>query len=91
MTLFHPASGTVRVGGAASCTNAVLHPWLRQERTEILAGRPPAVPTPAASKAAWERWQAGLSLPITLPAEPPPLRMLLVLDNLAGHYPKPLV
>ncbi len=47
------------------------HPWLRQERTEILAGLPPAVPTPAASKAAWERWQAGLSLPITLPAELP--------------------
>ena len=82
MTLFHPASGTARIGGTTSCTNAVLHPWLRQELTEILAGFPPAVPT---SKAAWERWQAGLNLPITLPAEPPPLRMLLVLDNLAGH------
>lgn len=85
MTLFHPASGTVRVGGAASCPNAVRHPWLREALAEVLAGLPPAVPSPAASKAAWERWQAGLRPPITLPAEPPPLRMLLVLDNLAGH------
>ncbi len=85
MTLFPPASGAVRVGGAASVPNAVLHPWLRQERMEILAGLSPAVPTPAASKAAWERGQAGPSRAVTLPAEPPPLRMLLVLGNLAGH------
>ena len=85
MTLFHPASGAARIGGTTSCTNAVLHPWLRKELSEILAGLPAAVPTAAASRALWERWQAGLSLPITLPAEPPPLRMLLVLDNLAGH------
>jgi hypothetical protein len=26
MTLFHPASGEVRVKGVTSCTNAVLHP-----------------------------------------------------------------
>ena len=85
MTLFHPASGTARIGGTTSCTNAVLHPWLRKELSEILAGLPAAVPTATASRALWERWQAGLSLPITLPAELPPLRMLLVLDNLAGH------
>ena len=85
MTLFHPASGTARIGGTTSCTNAVLHPWLRKELSEILAGLPAAVPTATASRAVWERWQAGLSLPITLPAELPPLRMLLVLDNLAGH------
>ncbi len=32
-----------------------------------------------------ERWQAGLAVKPTLPTELPPLRMLLVLDNLAGH------
>jgi hypothetical protein len=34
----------------------------------------------------WQSWQAGLSAPITLPETLPPLRMLLVLDNLTGHY-----
>ena len=45
---------------------------------------PPAEPA-AGWRAAWERWQEGLSIRPTLPEEPPPLRMLLVLDNLAGH------
>ena len=44
---------------------------------------PPSRPT--AGVAAWERWQEGLTIKPTLPEEPPPLRMLLVLDNLAGH------
>jgi len=33
----------------------------------------------------WKSWQADLQVPITLAAELPSLRMLLVLDNLAGH------
>jgi len=33
----------------------------------------------------WEAWQAGLSEKFTLPEVLPPLRMLLVLDNLTGH------
>ena len=36
-------------------------------------------------RAAWERWQAGLTVKPTMPDELPPLRMLLVMDNLAGH------
>src|SRR5262249_61462693 len=47
--------------------------------------------SPLAARAAWERWQAGLTLPITLPADLPPLRVLLVLDNLAGHRTPELV
>ena len=39
----------------------------------------------AATAPAWERWQEGLTVKPTLLAELPPLRMLLVLDNLAGH------
>ena len=46
--------------------------------------------TPAPSyrchRRCWERWQAGLTVRLSLPAEPPPLRLLLVLDNLTGHY-----
>ena len=85
LTLFHPADGRVRIEGVATCPNAVLHPWLKRELSEILAGLPDPPPTATASRAAWERWQAGLAVKPTLPTELPPLRMLLVLDNLAGH------
>jgi hypothetical protein len=87
MTLFHPADGRVRVEGVTACPNAVLHPWLKRELAAVLAALPPAAPAgrPGEVRAAWERWQAGLTCPITLPVELPPLRVLLVLDNLAGH------
>ena len=88
MTLFRPADGQVRLKGVTSCPNAVLHPWLKQELAAILAELPPP---PDPSRGAWERWQAGLTAPITLPAELPPLRVLLVLDNLAGHRTPELV
>jgi hypothetical protein len=86
LTLFHPASGVVRVQGVRSCTNAVLHPWLKAELSAILAmlPEPPLLP-PQENRRAWERWQEGLTVRITLPQELPPLRMLLVLDNLTGH------
>jgi hypothetical protein len=84
-TLFRPATGAVRVEGATSCTNPVLHGWLKRELADILAGRPDPPTAAGSCRAAWRRWQDGLLWPITLPADPPPLRMLLVLDNLAGH------
>lgn len=87
LTLFHPASGAVRVKGVRSAPNAVLHPWLRTALEDILAALPEPEPLPAAdNRRRWERWQEGLTVRITLPAELPPLRMLLVLDNLTGHY-----
>jgi len=85
LTLFHPADGAVRVKGVTSCPNSVLHPWLEGELEEILAALPGHPPTAQASRAAWERWQQGLSVKPTLSAELPPLRVLLVLDNLSGH------
>lgn len=86
LTLFHPASGMVRVKGVQSCTNAVLHPWLQTELRAILADLPAAPSAPAPEgRAQWERWQEGLTVRITLPQHLPPLRMLLVWDNLAGH------
>ena len=87
LTLFHPASGRVEVEGATSTTNAVLHAWLERGLTGILAGLPTPDPVPLGEscRACWERWQDGLTWPITLPQNPPRLRMLLVLDNLAGH------
>lgn len=91
LTLCHPADGQVRVEGVTTCPNAVLHPWLKRELSEILAGLPEHPPTAQASRAAWQRWQQGLSVKPTLPVELPPLRMLLVLDNLTGHKTPALV
>ena len=70
----------------------MLHPWLKAELTAILATlpAPPARPE-AERRAAWERWQAGLTGAFTLPDCLPPLRMLLVLDNLSGHKTPALV
>ena len=45
----------------------------------------------AANRAQWERWQVGLTERPTLPAEVPPLRMLLIWDNLTGHKTPELV
>jgi hypothetical protein len=91
MTLFHPATGTVRVEGTIACPNAVLHPWLKRALSAVLAELSDLPPTTTASRTEWERWQAELAVRITLPAELPPLRMLLVMDNLAGHKTPALV
>ena len=93
LTLFRPATGEVRATGVTSTLNSVLHPWLQAELTAILATLPvPVAPTDlTTTRAMWARWQAGLSRPITLPAVVPPLRLLLVLDNLAGHLTPALV
>jgi hypothetical protein len=86
LTLFHPASGEVRVKGIPSCTNVVLHGWLEQELVAVLAALPAASVLPEVdNRAAWEYWQAGLTVKITLSPVLPPLRLLLVLDNLSGH------
>jgi hypothetical protein len=92
LTLFHPHSGEVKGRGVTSCPNLVLHAWLKEELTTILAGMSPRpVLNEAANREVWESWQQELQGPITLPPELPPLRMLLVLDNLAGHKTPALV
>ncbi len=87
LTLFHPASGKARVRGVGSCSNRVLHSWLKQELADILANLPTPVETAdvAANRTVWEGWREGLSERVILSEELPPLRLLLVLDNLAGH------
>jgi hypothetical protein len=91
--LFHPADGQVRVKGVPRCTNSVLHPWLKQELSEILAALPEPAVTPSAEviRVDWLTWTAALSTYPTLLAELPPLRMLLILDNLKGHLSPALV
>jgi hypothetical protein len=93
LTLFHPTTGKLRVKGVRNATNAVLHPWLQAELRSILAALPDptAALNPAENRRQWERWQEGLSIRITLPEELPPLRLLLILDNLTGHLTRSLV
>jgi transposase len=93
LTLFHPASGQVRLQSATRGTNAILHPWLRERLSAILAELPPPGSSQdgAATPAAWQVWQAGLTTPFTLPEDLPPLRLLLVWDNLTGHKTPDLV
>ena len=64
----------------------MLHPWLKEELTQILPTLPEPLPLdPATNRALWQMWLAGLPQPLPLPEELPALRMLLVWDNLAGH------
>jgi len=82
LTLFHPMSGIVRAKGVTSAPNTVLHPWLQEELTQILAALPAATAAemdrpPLARWATWLGREPGETLP--------PLRMILVWDNLAGH------
>jgi hypothetical protein len=87
LTLFHPLDGQVRVKGVESATNAVLHPWLKAELTEIIKTLPQASSSLSseATQLLWHSWREGLTVTFTLPEQLPPLRMLLVWDNLIGH------
>lgn len=88
LTLFRPRTGEVRAKGVLSAPNAVLHPWLKEELSQVLepikgqedeTGRPRESERPVGAR--WRTWlwphenDEGL----------PPLRILLVWDNLAGH------
>ena len=88
LTLFRPATGAVRAAGVPSAPNAVLHPWLKGELTQILAGLP-AVTTPEHERPPLARWATWLG---HAPVEPlPPVRLILIWDNLAGHKMPTLV
>jgi hypothetical protein len=95
LTLFRPLTGEVRAEPVTPATNAILHPWLHRELAAILATCPPGLPadTPPAARPLGRRWSDGdghdgahhraLSLP--------PVRVLLIWDNLKGHYTPDLV
>lgn len=92
LTLFCPRSGELRAKGVTATPNAVLHPWLQEELTAALDHLPQLAPVSAVvNHGIWESWQEGLKKCITLPDALPPLRMLLVWDNLAGHLTPALV
>jgi hypothetical protein len=92
LTLFHPATGQLRAQPVQQATNAVLHPWLKAELGAILAELPP-VKEPQAPGRRWQdwgwseaelaRWESNAPLP--------PVRLILVWDNLCGHTTAELV
>ena len=84
LTLFHPATGEVRAHGVRRTTNKILHPWLREELRDIVESLPEreTVLGPEENLSEWKSWQEGLSVKITLPKELPPLRMLVIWDNI---------
>ena len=82
LTLFRPATGEVRAEPVEHATNAVLHPWLKRELEAVLAACPaPAAPPTGRRWADWDAFAATWGLD----DRRPPLRILLIWDNLAGH------
>lgn len=82
LTLFRPATGAVRAKGVTSAPNAVLHPWLQEELCAILATLP-EVTLPEEERPEAARWKTWLGHEPRAPL--PPLRLILIWDNLAGH------
>jgi hypothetical protein len=87
LTLLRPKTGRVIGKGVERCPNTILHPWLKRKFSEILEELPPymGIESTKERRECWEKWQEGLSVVFTLPDNLPPLRILLILDNLAGH------
>lgn len=92
MTLFRPATGELRAKGVTSVTNAVLHPWLQEQLLSVLESEETARNKQTSQMATCEKtveadqyhqWETWLGW--RLSDRYPPLRMLLVWDNLAGH------
>ena len=83
LTLFRPATGEVRALPVAQATNAILHPWLKQEIAAILATLPPPDPSTAGRQAAAWEWRAR---PLWDLEALPPVRLLVLWDNLTGHH-----
>jgi transposase len=93
LTLFRPSTGHLRAKGVFSTCNAVLHPWLKEELSQVLAEIEKQQPTetlpPEAERPLCAQWETWLGHPAD--SSLPPLRILLILDNLAGHLSCDLV
>jgi hypothetical protein len=94
LTLFRPATGEVRAQGVRSAPNAVLHPWLTDQLSQVLAQLeahplPIRVPWPEDHLLVrtWQHWWWSYERPKPAPAR----RLILVWDNLAGHLSYDLV
>jgi hypothetical protein len=82
LALFRPRTGELRAEAVTSAPNAVLHPWLQRELSAALALLPP-LPQGNAPFPELREWRTWLGHEPT--AALPPLRAILIWDNLAGH------
>jgi hypothetical protein len=92
LTLFRPATGKLQAQAVTQATNAVLHPWLKAELAAILAELPPATDAEAPGRQ-WQEWgwnEAEVAR-WEATAQLPPIRMVLIWDNLRGHTTPELV
>jgi transposase len=89
LTLFRPATGEVRATGVTNAPNAVLHPWLREELSQILRTLPEGAPAVMSAPFIPYWWQRRQELAERY--NDPPLRLILIWDNLAGHKSPALV
>jgi DDE superfamily endonuclease len=92
LTLFRPATGELRAQPVLQAPNAVLHPWLQAELMAILAALPPVL-DPQAPGRLWQDWGWGEAEVAAWEGSGPlpPVRMILVWDNLRGHKTPELV
>jgi transposase len=94
LTLFRPATGEVRARPVQQVTNAVLHPWLKEELGAILATLPLAEaesPGREGTAWSWRAWGVSPEALARLERPAPPIRLVLVWDNLAGHKSEAIV
>jgi hypothetical protein len=57
LTLLRPATGELCAEPLERTTNAILHPWLKQELSAILKQCPPAPATPPPGRRRWVEWR----------------------------------
>lgn len=89
LTLFRPATGEVRAEPVKRATNAVLHPWLKQELTAVLeqCASAPTTPMIGCRWVDWDWHEYAHPLDERFPAP----RVLLIWDNLKGHLTPEMV
>ncbi|EFH82852.1 hypothetical protein [Ktedonobacter racemifer] len=65
LTLFRPTTGLLRAKGVVSATNAVLHPWLKEQLSEVLdeleKKQPAETLPPEAERAHYAQWKTWLT------------------------------
>jgi transposase len=88
LTLFRPVTGEVRAKAVPRAPNVVLHPWLKQEVLQILEELP-VVSIDRGDLPSAAQWATWLGEVPHLPL--PPLRLILIWDNLKGHLSTSIV
>ena len=94
LTLLRPATGEVRANGVLAAPTAVLHPWRKDQLSQVLAqleAHPLPIRIPLSEDHLLvQTWQHGW-WSYARPTPAPALRLLLVWDNLKGHLSYDLV